>query len=468
MTVDLTHSTSSARFSNATCSLGAGPDGAIRARRDFSRLGRHSEPVALGYQRLASMLWNTGFVTGIHADVALPHDDFDFQHGTEAFLRHKPTGKDGPEVTPLWAYAHIQFQFGQAKGEAFRVMPWHDVMRIRDASQAYQRALDAKIEAEKKGWGLPKAWKMAPWVRFEREMAAKTPFRKIQKYLKKSPEVAYALDLEDRQDLAGTLDFSNVIEQGPEAVQEPPEERSTGAAIAQEHRAPDPLASFGQRQTPVERQAAPAPARRAADPADEVPPYLTEAPPPEDDGPAAAAPAPQASAPQPRDMWDLFDAAGDLSGSFPSPKAWCAAFVREFDLAQQDGTLKEFISFNADRIEQARAFPDLRDQLADLIPTETGDGEDAGPREEDAPRAFAPPHWPELPRKRNGTIDDKGAEKYIESAFLLANSAEEIDAVMTSVPAAWLEHNTILLLARRGRASRCRHLGIAQQESPGA
>lgn len=51
MTVDLTHSTSSARFSNASYSLGAGTDGAIRARRKFSRLGRDSEPVALGYRR---------------------------------------------------------------------------------------------------------------------------------------------------------------------------------------------------------------------------------------------------------------------------------------------------------------------------------------------------------------------------------------------------------------------------------
>ena len=51
MTVDLTHSTSSARFSNAASDAGAATGGAIGARRCFSRLGRDSEPVALGYRR---------------------------------------------------------------------------------------------------------------------------------------------------------------------------------------------------------------------------------------------------------------------------------------------------------------------------------------------------------------------------------------------------------------------------------
>lgn len=51
MTVDMIPITSRASLFNAASSVGAGTDGAIRARRDFSRLGRHSDPAVLGYQR---------------------------------------------------------------------------------------------------------------------------------------------------------------------------------------------------------------------------------------------------------------------------------------------------------------------------------------------------------------------------------------------------------------------------------
>lgn len=51
MTIDLIHSTSSSRLFNATCGLRAPTGGAMRARRDSSRLARHSDPASLGYQR---------------------------------------------------------------------------------------------------------------------------------------------------------------------------------------------------------------------------------------------------------------------------------------------------------------------------------------------------------------------------------------------------------------------------------
>ena len=432
--------------------------------------------IVVGYPGFATLLWNTGFVTGIHADVALPNDVFDFQYGTGGFLRHKPTGKDGPEVTPNWAYAHVNFQFGEAKGEAFSVMPWHDVERIRESSQAYMNALAAKLKAEEKGWKLPKTWTMTPWVRFEREMAAKTPFRRLQKYLKKSPEVAYALDLEERQDMAGTLDFSNVIEQGPDGIAEPPEERS--AQLAHEQRGPDPMAAFGQRATPVETPRAAAPAQAAPRPSpaprDDVPAHIMEAPPFEDEGPAQADPPPAAqAAPQPqaqasnpearaaaapRDMWDLFDAGGDMLGSFPSAQTWLGAFERELATAREDGTVEAFLEYNAARVEDARAFPAIRDAISVLL---IADEEQEA--QEDEAIEFTAPRFPDVPTKRSGAVDEKGAEKYLEHAFGLAQDKEQIDIVLAAVPQEWVKHNTLILLARRAAATRCRQLGIELQ-----
>ncbi len=170
--------------------------------------------VITGYQGYAELFWRTGFVSNIHTDVVLPGDEFDFAYGTDAFCKHKPMGKASLDADPVWAYSHIKMSLENgAQGQAFEVMPWADVLRIRNSSQGYRRAVEAKDEAESKGWkNLPATYTEAPWVKHLRAMGRKTPLRQISKIMRKTPAIAGVTAMEEAQEEGRRLDWGMVID----------------------------------------------------------------------------------------------------------------------------------------------------------------------------------------------------------------------------------------------------------------
>jgi recombination protein RecT len=168
--------------------------------------------LVLGYGGFAELLWRSGMVANIHAGVVLPGDDFALEYGTNDRLAHIPRGKASPQDTPLWAYAHVQLILPHgAKGQSFDAMPWSEALEIRNASQAYQAALASLERAKREGWKtVPKSYSEAPWVRWERPMGAKTAFRRLCKYLRKTPELAYAVDIDERQE-SGNIDWTKAL-----------------------------------------------------------------------------------------------------------------------------------------------------------------------------------------------------------------------------------------------------------------
>lgn len=169
--------------------------------------------IVTGYQGFAELFWRSGIVTRLHADVVLPGDEFDFSYGTDAFLKHKPMGRASENDSPSWAYVHLDMMLGQGvKGQSFEVMPWQDVLRIRNNSQAYRKALAAKEKAEKERWNLPAAWTEAPWIKHEREMGKKTPLRRLAKTQTKTPEIAGVTAMEEAQEQGRRLDWGLVID----------------------------------------------------------------------------------------------------------------------------------------------------------------------------------------------------------------------------------------------------------------
>lgn len=162
--------------------------------------------VIFGYPGLSTLVWRSGLVTSMHADVAWKGDEFSFEYGTNHHLRHRPTGAhDEEKESPAWAYMHASIKGG---GDNFEVMPWADVLKIRNGSQGFQAALKARERA--RDGKLPPAWTEAPWVKHAVAMGRKTAFRAGQKWLPKSVEVAAAIHLDTMQDRR-TANFADVV-----------------------------------------------------------------------------------------------------------------------------------------------------------------------------------------------------------------------------------------------------------------
>lgn len=133
------------------------------------RKGITEVQLILGYKGMIDLARRSGHIRNIHGDVVYEADEFSFEYGSNQHLTHRPKGK---RVNPIYAYCHATL----TDGEAFVVLPWDEVIAIRDASQGYRTA----IQYGKKD---------SPWIAHQHEMAAKTAVRALFKYLPISIEV---------------------------------------------------------------------------------------------------------------------------------------------------------------------------------------------------------------------------------------------------------------------------------------
>lgn len=234
----------------------------------------------IGYRGYVDLARRSGTMVSIHADVVYEGDDFSFEYGTNMHLRHVPRGARAGRK-PIWAYAHAKLK----DGEAFEVLPYEQVLAIRDGSQAYQQAVKAKNN------GRANSFETSPWVAYEHEMAAKTMIRRIAKMLPLSIEFANAAAL-DAMAEAGKVDFgafandekalidvenARRIEHEPATV-EPPAEDDEPAQV--EHQPAQQMAEVDHdRETGEVLEPEPAPAQQpkpAAKPAAKAKPLFNE------------------------------------------------------------------------------------------------------------------------------------------------------------------------------------------------
>ncbi len=216
--------------------------------------------IVFGYPGLLDLSYRSGMVVSVHADVVWPGDDFSYEYGTNAHLRHRPKGLYNEGDRPVYAYMHAALRDGQA----YEVMPYSEVLKIRNMSQAYRYALAAKQNAENASRRLPPAWTEAPWVKFEVAMARKTIFRAGSKWLPRSIEVSSAIALDEAQERGRRMDFSTVLD--APTIDGTPD--YMGAAVeaaenqAEDDQPPrDPGATFGVRQEPPQQTTLRQPAR---------------------------------------------------------------------------------------------------------------------------------------------------------------------------------------------------------------
>ena len=180
--------------------LGLEPDG----RR--AHLIPYGDQVQLiiDYKGLVELAMRSGQVSNIHADVVCENDVFEYDMGD--IKQHKIDFKK--ERGEMYAaYSICTFKDGTRKCE---VMSKSEVDKIRSRSRA---------------------GKAGPWVTDFNEMAKKTAFRRLSKWLPLSPEVRDAFEKDDDvpRDITGSIKSAS-----PLARIELPEERETVVDIQPE------------------------------------------------------------------------------------------------------------------------------------------------------------------------------------------------------------------------------------------
>jgi recombination protein RecT len=115
------------------------------------------------YAGLLKKMRQSGLVLSFTAQCVYEHDEFDFAHGSGAFIRHKPklVGDRGGLVC---AYAFAKLKDGS---ELFEVMTLDQIDRRRAVSKS----------------------KSGPWVDWYDEMARKTVARKLMSFLPSNSDI---------------------------------------------------------------------------------------------------------------------------------------------------------------------------------------------------------------------------------------------------------------------------------------
>lgn len=91
----------------------------------------------LGYQGIVTLLYRTGKIVGISANIIREKDHFDYEEGLDPHLIHKPAmfGKDAGEAIGVYTVAQMR-----GGGRTFKVMDKEAVMAIKEMSKAKDRA----------------------------------------------------------------------------------------------------------------------------------------------------------------------------------------------------------------------------------------------------------------------------------------------------------------------------------------
>lgn len=167
--------------------LGIEPDG----RRAYLIPYKNDVQLIIDYKGIAELAMRSGYIANIHADKVCDNDDFEYNVGV--IEKHKINFKN-PRGEAYAYYAIVTFKDGTKKCE---VMSKGEVDAIKERSAA---------------WGAWMKWKkVCPWNTDYDEMAKKTVFKRLAKWIPQSPELQKAIDL-DNDDYKRTYQPDNVID----------------------------------------------------------------------------------------------------------------------------------------------------------------------------------------------------------------------------------------------------------------
>tara|TARA_R100001463_G_scaffold10301_11_gene30250 strand:+ start:7375 stop:8118 length:744 start_codon:yes stop_codon:yes gene_type:complete len=178
--------------------MGIEPDG---RRAHILPYGKEATLI-IDYKGLVELVRRSGDVVKIHADVVRQNDTFTHNMGEVTEHTYDLTGDRGDIIA---AYSQVTLKDGSIQSE---IMSKAEIDEIRDKSRA---------------------GKSGPWVSSYGEMAKKTVFRRLTKWLTLSPEIMDAVSAAEKTEFAElrnvtkaqtvTIDPFNRIESNEEEVQ---------------------------------------------------------------------------------------------------------------------------------------------------------------------------------------------------------------------------------------------------------
>ena len=153
-------------------------------------------PMMAGLQKRAR---NSGEIAGIEAHVIYEHDEFLWTQGTDATLKHVPKFP-GPRGRAIGAYAIARFKDGSVP--QVEVMDADEIESVRAVSRSKDKG---------------------PWVDWWGEMARKTVFRRLSKWLPSNADVDDLIRRDDENEVeapSGVV-VDGVAEEPPAAISAP-------------------------------------------------------------------------------------------------------------------------------------------------------------------------------------------------------------------------------------------------------
>lgn len=139
--------------------------------------GKEAKP-QLGYQGIITLLWRTGKIKSISANIVYDNEHFEYAEGLELKLEHIPTKFGEKKGKPIGVYVVAHTTTG---GKLFKVMSEEDVMAIKNLSKAKSTA-DSPWNSNKD----PEMW-----------MWKKTCLIQMAKLLPKTMELQRAIEIDN-------------------------------------------------------------------------------------------------------------------------------------------------------------------------------------------------------------------------------------------------------------------------------
>lgn len=168
-----------------TCAeLGIEPDN----RRAYLIPYKNDIKLIIDYKGIVELAMRSNFVSSIHADKVCENDDFEYNIGE--IVKHR-------------------IDFKKERGDAYA---YYAIVTFKDGTKKYEVMSKADVEAIK---GRSSAWKnferkgiMCPWNTDYDEMAKKTVFKRLAKWIPQSPELRQAIAYDDEDYTKAPLDVS--------------------------------------------------------------------------------------------------------------------------------------------------------------------------------------------------------------------------------------------------------------------
>lgn len=154
----------------------------------------------IGYKGLIDLVYRSGKVSTVQANVVDQADDFHFNYGAKPDIYHVPAKEQSGSI--IYVYAVITFKDGSFQ---FVVMNLNEIEKIKACSYGARN---------------PKH----PWNVWPEEMMKKTALKRLFKYVPISVEVATALNVDEVEnvgdlfnDIVDVTDAENDLTQGQQA-----------------------------------------------------------------------------------------------------------------------------------------------------------------------------------------------------------------------------------------------------------